>query len=407
VKPWLLVAAALLSAAWPARAAVAPAAVEVAEPKALVGQRLPFVVALRSPGPFDGTASFTLPQIDGTVILKLGSPTVSSEPIDGEDWFVKRHEFALFSQRDGPLQVPPFAVRFGSRQGFVGPVSDVEAQVPGFEVAIERPPGTDAKRFLVTTPSLTIEERWQPAPEGEVKAGAVFKRRITQTAEGLSGMALAPPTTTAPPGMRVYAEAPRVEDSSERGQLVGRRSDTLSYVVQQPGDYRLPAIRYEWWNLEAGQLEAKLLPARSFLAPAPPSQPDAPARNGWRWWAPTGAALIVLVLVGWLKRDALRTGVVRWHGRLDPPAKRAERALLRACRRDDAPAAYAAWLALPVRPAAPALDVCVAALARQLYGDRPTPAWRGHELAAAFADAMRQQQHTAEPAALALPPLNG
>ncbi len=104
------------------RAEVAPAAIRVPEAKAWTGQRVPFFVDLHARGSFAGAASFSLPEIPSTVILKVGNPVVSSQEIDGESWFVQAHEFALFSQQSGTLEIPGFEVRFGSRDGFTGPV---------------------------------------------------------------------------------------------------------------------------------------------------------------------------------------------------------------------------------------------------------------------------------------------
>ena len=107
-----------------------------------------------SSGSFGGAASFTIPQVPGTVIVKVGDPIVSSEQIEGESWFVQSHEFALFSQRDGSIEMPEFPVHFGTRKGFTGPVTEVDEKVPGFSIQIERPPRTDPNRFLITTESL-------------------------------------------------------------------------------------------------------------------------------------------------------------------------------------------------------------------------------------------------------------
>jgi hypothetical protein len=146
-----------LATAMSLRAVVDPVAIKVPEAKAYSGQRLPFFVELRSSGSFGGATSFTLPQVPGTVIVKVGNPVVSSEQIEGETWFVQSHEFALFSQRDGNIKVPEFPVHFGTSKGFTGPVTEVDEKVPGFSAEIERPPETDPNRFLITTESLSIE----------------------------------------------------------------------------------------------------------------------------------------------------------------------------------------------------------------------------------------------------------
>ena len=146
------------------RADVAPVAVRAPEAQAWIGQRVPFFVDLRAPGSFAGTARFDLPQIPGVMLMKIGNPVVSSEDIEGESWFVQTHEFALFSQKPGLLEVPAFSVRFAAREGFTGPAHEVQAQVPGWKIEIQRPPGSENIGFLITTEALDVTETWEPRP---------------------------------------------------------------------------------------------------------------------------------------------------------------------------------------------------------------------------------------------------
>ena len=67
--------------------------------EAWMGQGVPFVVTLISPGPFSGTARFQLPEIPGTLIVKQGNPMVGSETVNGESMMTQRHEFSIYTQQ--------------------------------------------------------------------------------------------------------------------------------------------------------------------------------------------------------------------------------------------------------------------------------------------------------------------
>ncbi len=219
-------------------AGIEPVVIRVPEAKAWIGQRLPLYVELRARGSFAGAASFSLPEIPRTVIIKIGNPVVSSQQIDGESWFVQMHEFVLFSQQSGTVEIPAFEVRFGSHDGFTGPVIEQQAQVPGTSIEIQRPPGSESISFLITTESLDLSENWQPEPQrqpGPVKAGAIFKRTIVQRAAQMTGMALTATPTDAPDGVRVYPGQPEVTDKTERGDFLGERRETITYQLQKPG----------------------------------------------------------------------------------------------------------------------------------------------------------------------------
>jgi len=372
---------------------VAPAVVRVANETAWVGQRVPFFIELRANGSFDGTASFDLPQLPGSLIIKIGAPVVSSEEIDDTSWFVQRHEFALFTQQTGKLQIPEFAVRFAHRTGFVGPVNERTAQVPAFAVNIQRPPGTQDIGFLITTEELKLSEAWEPRP-GPAKVGDIFKRTIIQQATELSGMALAPASTKAPEGVRVYTSNAETEDRIQRGDFIGNRSETVTYLLKESGLINLPAVTYVWWNPKTESLEAKTLPSVDFevaAAPVEKFEDDEKSAHtqlsGWLMLL-VAAALLTMATIS-LRWRSILTLTRRFWSQLNPPDRVAARSLLKACRRQNVEAAQRSWLLW--RSTQPAglqlteeLNSAVIEMHSQLFSNRKQKNWVGDRLYTAF-----------------------
>ena len=377
--------------------------IEVPDTTAWTGQRLPFFIELRADGSFTGAASFDVPEIPGTAVIRIGSPVLGSLTEGGTEFFTQRHEFALFSQTEGRLELPSITARFAHRKGYTGPSSDVSLETKPAALTIRRPPDSADLGFLVTTDSLRIEESWEPGP-GPVETGAVLKRTIIQRASGLTGMALAPAPTTAPEGIRVYVSEPAVMDRTERGEFAGERRETLTYLVQQPGLHTLPAIRYDWWNPDAKKLESITLPAVSFSVTAPPLAPAQPTPARWLWlFIP-----LAVVVIAWRFRASLTNLLRRLHNMIDPPADRVVRKFLRACRRNDPAAAIRLWPAVcrcrtDLVPGAE-LDTRLLELHRSLYGPQASGTWTGRPLADAFRLAIRK--HTVTQEQTPLPSLN-
>lgn len=372
------------------RAEVAPVSVRTPDAKAWVGQRVPFYVELRATGSFAGVANFDLPQLPGTIIMKIGNPIVSSQEIEGQSWFVQTHEFVLFSQKPGRLDMPAFAVRFSSHDGFTGPVKDQQLKAPSWSIEIERPPGSEKIGFLITTETLDVKETWDPHPD-PVQVGAIFKRTIVQRAPEVSGMALAPAPTTAPDGVRVYSGDAETKDRIDRGTLLGERRDTLTYLLTKPGTLSLPALAYVWWNPKTQTLQSKTLPAVTFdVAPAPVARtPDSTvaADHLWPWLL---AAVLAAGVAAWQWPRLVRWGRQACK-KLNPPDRVASRRLLRACRHNDAVAAEAAWTAWRnTQDAAfqpdPKLRSAILELQRCLFGPTPAESWQGDALARAFSE---------------------
>lgn len=370
------------------RAEVAPLEARVPNAKAWVGQRVPFFIDLRSKGSFSGMAKFDLPRIPGALVIKIGSPVVDSRKIDGQEWFIQRHEFALFSQSVGKVKIPSFSVRFSRRDGFSGPVSEVNAQTAVLTLEVERPPGSEQIGFLVTTDVLEITETWDPEPT-TAEVGAMFKRTITQRAEQLPGMALAPVPGRAPKGIRIYPGSVETNDKLQRGSFVGERIETITYLLQESGTLEVPALTYVWWNPKTQTLQSKTLPAVTFEVAASPAktgkEQSGSNRSLWLWIS--GVALLTALVV-W-QRTRLTALGRRWWLKLNPPDRVAARRLLRACRKNDAEAAEIAWVAwrktqgrgfLPERE----LHAAVFGMQRFLFHPEAEGAWQGGELERVF-----------------------
>lgn len=379
--------------------------------QAWVGEQVPFFVELRGPGTFVGASSFTLPQIPKTIIVAIGNPVVSSENVDGATWYVRRHRFALFSQASGTITVPSFEARFTCREDTTGPESDFVEKVPPISFTIQRPPGSENIGFLVTTENFEVTESWEPEPE-DAKVGDVFRRVITQKAQAVSGMALAPPSTTAPPGIKVYVSDPEVNDKAERGEFSGFRQDTLSYILQEAGTFDIPATRYVWWDPEAQKFGSTILPARTFRVSAPPKSAESVQASGGktaRWIWLIAAIVFLAVSVG--RRDWITQRVHQVWRWWNPPQLVASRQLEHACRRNDAHAAELAWtqwrntqsrsIDFPT-----SLKAAVADLHRHVYGPASSAAWNGTKLQHAFRECCHRSGKAEASQTAALPALN-
>lgn len=390
------------------RAEVPPVGISAPESIAWTGERVRILVELRANGSFSGSAGFDVPEIPGTLLIKVGNPVVSSREIEGKSWFVQTHEFALFSQKTGTVTIPPFPVRFGSRDGFTGPVTETVVKTEALSVEIQRPPGSEAIPFLVSTEELTVDETWEPVP-GSATVGDVFRRTIVQRAEGLTGMALLPVPAVAPDGVRVYEPQVETSDNTERGAFTGERRETLTYLLQQDGSVTLPELTYTWWNPKSESLQSKTLPSVTIqVAPAPSVSEPVAANRGWLTWLVAIALMLLLI-----SQRGVITPLLRKIRRiLDPPERVAARHLLRACRRNDPAASQKAWNQWSLEAGQdldPDLELrdAVLAMNRALFGPVSEEAWDGSAMICAFKKACHARRSLPGRSTQSkLPPLN-
>ncbi|QDT02641.1 hypothetical protein K227x_10190 [Rubripirellula lacrimiformis] len=396
--------------------------VDAPETEAWVGQRIPFFVKLRGKGPFANSASFSIPRIPRALLIKIGSPVVSSEDIGDESWFVQTHQFALFAQADGKVSIPSFEVRFTNRDGFTGPEVDHVEQTPATEFNIKRPPGHDESVFLVTTAKMTVTESWDPQPNRSsadlpkpppVHPGDVFHRTITQTADQISGMAFAPASKSASEGIRVYTDPPVVDDQTERGLFTGTRRDTITYMIQDSGTLSIPKMKFIWWNPTTEEFGSQTLPAVTLeVTPTTPvSNPDQPAQRTVHWSYGWIIAVGIAALAGWQFRR-IESFLRAFWKRCNPPSRVTARNLVGACKRNDAAAAEVAWMAWqntqPPHFRAPKdLANAVASLHQSIYGSANKAAyWKGDALRQAFRQQVDATAKSSADTHDTLPPLN-
>lgn len=423
------------------------AAVVVAEPPARVrasiatkgdiwvGQRVTLVVELLTPGFFASTAAFDLPQVSGVILIPPEDrPVVGSETVDGTTFTTQRHELAVFAQRAGQVEIPGFVVRFESSPALGKPTVAQRVTTPAVAFTAKLPPGAAGLSTVITTPELTVKEAWEPEPgKGTAKLGAAFTRTITVEARDVPGMVLPAFRFDPPDGLGVYPKPPVVEDRTERGELFGRRVETVTYVCEKAGAFSLPALVWAWWDPSERQLKRVELPATTFDVTAPQQPPASavqPAHDPGPTWAWVVGALAGFLAVG---VAAWRFGPTAWAGwkRHREAAAASESAYFttfeRACRTGDAHAtqrALLAWLDrfltgdtapstenLAARAADPELTAELTALEDVVYG-RAGPRsrqWLAGELlrrVRAARSRLRRKTTPEDAGWGALPPLN-
>ena len=372
------------------RAAVNPAS------SSWVGGRVSIDVTVLESEPTEGNALFDLPALPRAILARSpDAPVYGSETIDGVAYTSRTYELLYFSQAEGRNELPAVDVRVR----LAGSDEMRTLATPPLEVGLERPAGVGPDDFVVTTPELSIVERWEPEP-GAAKPGDAFRRTVELRATDTLALALPPLPASAPDGIGAYPADPELRDRSARGDLTGERIDAVSYVAKRAGRHELPALTYTWWDPWAEELHRETLDAVAWDV-AVDATGGAATRRGSRSWIPLLAAAGVLVLLvgAWRARDT----VARWRARrADSESGRFAR-LSGACQRGDPAAAWAAWCAWRERNPSedPALLEAARELQRHLVESTP---WDGAALRAAAAKARRQVPALEESPALG--PLN-
>jgi hypothetical protein len=187
--------------------------------------------------------------------------------IQGERWFGLTRSY-LVTPTGGDVTIAPFVITaYPGPAGSATKVRTTEVRLTVKSVAL--PPGQE---HALAATSLRISQKLDRKLTG-LRVGDAITRTIAMDAAGVQAMFLPPVEFDSTPGLSVYPRSPVVENRMTREQVLtgSRRVDAATYVVQDSGNFELPSIEVNWWNLSAGRAETARLPAIRFSAAANPA----------------------------------------------------------------------------------------------------------------------------------------
>lgn len=352
---------------------------------AVIGQHVRILIDVLFKNQMPRPPRVAIDEARGAQILRTETQaTTMSDRIDDQPYIGQRFEFALYARRGGMIVVPAARVTLLDAKG--DEVGIIDGQPLQAEVVA--PAGVDPSTPVVATVEATLEEQWSPAPRS-FRPGDALVRTVTRTAADVPSMAMLDLAFPAPPGVRVYVEPPKSEDSVDRGDLVGRRVDRVTYVFETPGTVELPAVIQPWWDLRGSRLREATGAGAKVTILAPAQAPD----HHRRGVIAVGLAVVLLGIGWWLAPRAKAIWIDR-RQRWQNSESKAFRGLCRACRRGDVPAIYRAFLIWRQRIAQPRmLDSLSEELEQSLYGSDRHQTWSDAE-ARSFREKARNARHT-------------
>ena len=300
----------LLPLALPAQEDEVKAGVDISieqDQEVWAGQQVTLNLDIKTTGFSFTNTHFNLPEVSGAFLMQTDTTTIKlTETIDGRDWQIIRYPLALYPQKADLLTIPSIDVRFTTSAGFGSTEKAFEFKTDPLELTVNLPPGAKPGELIVTTTSFELEHDWQP-DTGALKTGDAVTLTVNRRAGDISAMLLPPLPVFKADGLAAYPQAPDVNDKTDRGDLTGERIDSITWVVEQAGDYEIPGIRFQWWDPLSRELKQQIIPGMSLDIPpvaaddtatATANLPGTGSAQSLQFWIPVIAALLALAL--WL-----------------------------------------------------------------------------------------------------------
>ena len=186
-----------------------------------------------------------------------------SQSIDNTPYFGLRLTYLISPTRAGDFSIPalPFTLRMGQSSAPL----EVDTQPISFKV--DGSPLAEATGSQLVARNVRIEQQVEKSAT-PLKVGDRIIRRIQIQADDAQAMLIPPTEFIEIPGLKRYLQPPEVSMLSDgRGSNDGgQRIDSVSYVVEESGDYQLPAIELAWWDSSTQQSRSSSVPAVEFAA---------------------------------------------------------------------------------------------------------------------------------------------
>ncbi len=380
----------------------------------IVGQAIHLNVTVLVPNYFTGSPDFPVFELENAIVVQpQDRPQNLNETIGGVRYAGISQTYTIYPQQAGDFHLPParFAVPYAS-----APPKTTEAHLalPHLTFRADIPEAARGLNYFLPTTRLTLQQQWD-SPIKNIRVGDTFRRTITITTVRTQGMLIPPVPLDGVNGIRIYPEQPKVLDQkTANGEFVyGQRTQSARYFLRKEGDYTLPAIHLQWWNLNTNKLVTSTLPAvhlivapnPGYVEELPPAQepvvvvPPQPVSfwKRYRLWIGIFAPLFALtLLLLWLARRYAPTLYLRLKEGMERRRSSEQtcfRNLIRACKQNDAQQAYVALIGWHARFRGgvsvqeflrqsndDALTAAVDELGAALYSDGHKQNWNGEEL---------------------------
>ena len=283
------------------------------------GQRVKLTLEVATDTWFTGGTRIDIPEVPGLVILQTDQfANNASETRNGQSWVIQRWTLDVFPQRAGEFTIGALPLQIQVNAGENGNIKG-EIQSPPRQFSVTIPESLAEAKQWVAAPEFRVSQSFDHSLDGLV-VGDAFEHEVKFEASDVLAMMLPGYDTGKQPGLAAYPSPPMLENSNNRGQNLASRSVRISYVVEQPGQYLLPARDYYWWDTQSDKLKLLSLPeTRIDVAGAAPTQQatKTPFSISPRQWLLMAVCTVLLIASVLLARRLLpRLPLSRWREQL-------------------------------------------------------------------------------------------
>jgi len=180
-----------------------------------------------------------------------------------------KQQFVVYPNRIGKNTLPSFKVTLTSppEGDYKGRERIVQSKTREFTV-LPPPEGIDTKNWIAAY-NVKLTDSWN-TPLKDLKAGDVLERRITINASGALSAAIPPLEIDTINFGSIYFKTPLLNNRQNTNSFSGTRVEIINYLIESDGDFTIPEVNFNWFNLRTKTLKTETIkPLSISVAPNP------------------------------------------------------------------------------------------------------------------------------------------
>ncbi len=204
-------------------------------------------------------------KLEEAVVEELDGSTFQ-RVIEGRAYRVYEVRHAIFPQKSGTLTIPSLsfnARKPAVRRSMFARGELVRRRSDPIIVEVKPVPASWPDAPWIPAAGLKLEESWSTLPD-RLEIGDSVTRTITVIAEGIDGSQLPPVTQAEIPGIKMYPDQPRSENTRNNDGVTGIGINSTALLITEPGEFLLPPVRVPWWDTNSNTLRYAEIPAKQI-----------------------------------------------------------------------------------------------------------------------------------------------
>ncbi len=215
-------------------------------------QQLNFEIRIYSPIELDGDTTIAYRSIADAVTVESNS---NPDVIANDDGFIHSRVFSLYPLRGGSFQLPALEVQLALQRPDSETLMQARIWTQPLRYKVSLPAELAQDDDYTVTPRLSVTDDIEIPENGELAIGDAIERNLYLIAQGTPAVLLPEFDLSTPEGVKLYQSSPEISDIYKPRDKVNEthKEQQLTYIFEQPGTFRLPAMTFVWWDSKNGE----------------------------------------------------------------------------------------------------------------------------------------------------------